>query len=283
MMSMLRAIVLALLVPLLAAGVSVKASDPQSGARLSVHAPRERIGVAERLALRVETVWAPETGVELVAPEWEDTGWSLIDLVAEPPVVIEDERVRETRIYILEPFLPGAYAVGPFKLEIIGGDGGALVIETDPITLDVLGALAETNGGELNPAAEAIAPDPDDERASDTAALIVVSVAVIFAGSEAVVLLLTRKRAPEPVPSVSEQLTRIARGRPADPQEDYSTLERTFDRLEPRLRQTSEFRQLIATCERARFAPASSETPAPRDIARHALSLLGHDTGEAAA
>jgi len=128
-------------------------------------------GVAVTLAVsasRITTAQRVEATLEVLAPEGATVTlpgsdaavgeFTLVDLTRDEPAVAPDGRIVHRETYVLEPFLDGAYAVGPIRLSYTPGPGQAARTATIPdeaISIAVASVLPA--GGEI-PDIKDIAP-----------------------------------------------------------------------------------------------------------------------------
>lgn len=262
--------------PANAAAVRESAKDPASGATLTTSIETTEISIAQRIWVVDRWSFPEAYRAEFTPRDWSTSDWSVVQ-VDEEPMQLRDGRLEVIRRVQLEPFLPGDYTIPGASLSIsLDNDQPPTTIRTEPIHVTVLGVLTDDDKGTLNPIADAQVPaDPKDEQTGLLWVGIAFGVALI---AGAMYLLLHRSGTDNSPPSVYQELRTIIDSK--DQKQGYERLSRVFDRLDPRLRSTSEFREMISACDRARFGqePTPAEWATPARIARHALQLLGHDT-----
>lgn len=259
-----------------APAVRHSATDPESGATLTTSIETAEISIAQRIWV-VDRWSFPEVyRAEFTPRDWSTSDWSVVQ-VDEEPMQLRDGQLEVIRRVQLEPFLPGDYTIPGATLLIKSeNDQPPTTISTEPLQVTVLGVLTDDDKGALNPIADAQVPaDTEQNLPGLLWAGIAFGVALLAGG---VYLLLHRTSEESRSPSIYQELRTISDS--TDQQHGFERLSRVFDRLDPRLRSTSEFREMISACDRARFGqePTPPEWATPARIARHALQLLGHET-----
>ena len=251
--------------------------DAQTETRLQLRVNTESIGIADRIWLEARWVWPDETEVSITDPDWSEGDWTLIETVDEPAKRSGD-LYEASRRWLIEPFLPGQYSI-PSPVLRIGSDDDARELEADPFTISVEGVLPDQDAGELNPLA---APAIPEEQHQSRSPILIGAIGVVVLLAIVVLLIARRGSGQHDQETVYTQLRRIESDAQLDQQKGFELLDRAFARLDPRLRQTSEFAEMIRACDRARFAQHHEEKLSPARIARHALQLLGHDHASSA-
>ena len=108
-------------------------------------------------ASRITTAQRVEATLEVLAPEGATVTLpgvdaavgelTLVDLARAEPTVASDGRILHRETYLLEPFLDGAYAVGPIRVSYTPGPGQAArtsTIPPEPIGVEVASVLADS-------------------------------------------------------------------------------------------------------------------------------------------
>ncbi len=252
-----------------------RASDPQTGTEIETSVEQTTLGIADRIWVTTEWRWGQDVAPKLEDPDWGSADWTLVERIDTPPSKA-GEWYRAQRRVLLEPFLPGAYTI-PTGVLLIESSSltGPIEITADPIEVSVTGVLPENDTGALNPIAS---PAPAAEPQSGSAGPLVytgVVLAVVLA--LVTLILLRRNHGANLTPSIYETLVLIGDDRAGNREQAFAKLEHVFDRLDPRLRGTSEFAAMISACERARYAESDHKHASPARIALHALELLGHE------
>jgi hypothetical protein len=257
--------------------IRTSAEDAPNTVTLTTETRAGEIGIAERLWV-IDTVSWASIGQPVFEPrEWDVTEWTVIDTIEAPARLVDDRYLRERRTQI-EPFLPGTYEIPAAVIRYETPDAREPVLLTaDAIAVEVQGVLPDEDEGELNAIADASIPsDPD----ANDARLIwggVILVLVIISGGVLYVLRTSTPRASNR--TLFQELNAISQSKDPDPRAGYERLSRVLERIDPRLRSTSEFAEMIRVCDQARFsaAPDIRVHTAPQRLAAHALELLGHD------
>ena len=259
-----------------APAVRHSATDPESGATLTTSIDTAEISLAQRIWVVDRWSFPEAYRAEFTPRDWSTSDWSVVQ-VTEEPMQLRDGQLEVIRRVQLEPFLPGDYSIPGATLLITSeNDHPPTTISTEPLQVTVLGVLTDDDKGALNPIADAQVPADTEQNQPDLLwAGIAFGVALLAGG---IYLLLHHSGTDTRAPSVYQELRTIIDSK--DQQIGYERLARVFDRLDPRLRSTSEFREMISACDRARFGqePAAAKLATPSRIAQHALQLLGHDT-----
>lgn len=257
--------------------VRTSAEHASNAVTLTTETRASEIGIAERLWVIDTTAWASIDQPVFEPREWDATEWTVIDTIESPVRLVDDRYLLERRTQI-EPFLPGTYEIPPAVIRYETPDAPEpVLLAADPIAVEVQGVLPDEDEGELNAIADASIPaDPD---ASDSRLIwgAVILVLVIISGG---VLYILRTGTPRVSRrTLFQELNAICQSSDPDPRAGYERLSRVLDRIDPRLRSTSEFAEMIRVCDQARFsaAPDIRAHTAPQRLAAHALELLGHD------
>jgi hypothetical protein len=250
-------------------------ADPASGVELTMRVEQDAIGIADRVWVTTHWTWGDGQRVVLSTPDWLVSDWTLIETIEEP-ASRSGVRYSAHRRDLLEPFLPGVYSIPSGVLRIESDDiAEAIELTLEPIDILVEGVLPDSDLGELNPIAELALPDEPQQTSTQPLLIIGIGASGVLA---LVILLVLRRsgRVDEPV-SIYEQLSHISNDPSIGDDEGFDRLGRVFDQIDPRLRQTSEFAEMIRACDRARYAPEPDAHASPARIARHTLELLGHE------
>lgn len=250
--------------------------EPVTGTTLETSVERAEYSVADRIWVTTSWHWTDDVNATLEDPDWSADDWSVIETIHSEPLR-EQQGYTALRRVLLEPFLPGEYTIPTGILLVESpelGEPVELMLEK-PITVRVVGVLPDTATGVLNPLAEPAVP-PVAETESDALMLWVLFAAVGIAAGGIVFYLRTRDESGPPH-SVHDQLIMIRDARDLQRDHAFQLLERVFERLDPRLRKTTEFAGMIRACEQARYAPESDTHANPSRLAAFTLELLGHD------
>jgi hypothetical protein len=252
------------------ASIEQSNADNSSGTRISMSVPRSQISIAERVWIIDTCVWSDGTPRTFVERDFSKTDWALIETTTEPMRLGQSE-YSIVRRSLIEPFLPGDYSIPPASVRV---DETEQVVSTEPISVGVLGVLTDEGAGDLNAIAEfTVAPDADQDRSR-----ILWIGFVAGAGLIALAVYVSLRKTTDISRSIFDELAIIRDDQEAN-SDGYDRLGRVLDRLDPRLKNTTEFAEMIRLCDQARFAPDQErrvQMP-PHRVAGHALELLGHD------
>lgn len=261
--------------------VSVSAQDPHSDVRLMTEAPASEISIADRLWITDRCTWETSAPPSFEPRSWGDTDWTVIETINDPIVHRDGTYTLERRTHI-EPFLPGNYEIpaAAVRLTLDEEAEEPKLLRTDSIEVAVLGVLPDEDRGDLNPIADATIPDEPDQTSLPYLWIGLGSLTLVIAGG-VLYAASTSKNTGMPH-SIADELEAIREGKLSGTQDAYERLLRIFDKLDTRLRSTSEFAEMIRACEEARFSgsPQRGAIASPQRIAAHALDLLGHDVSD---
>lgn len=258
--------------------VTVVAEDTGAGLTLTVSADRAEIRTVDRLRLRTRLTRPAGLPVELVAPDWDAAGWTLVDASRPTARATGDGRIEESSTITLEPFLDGTYAVPAFEASWeLNGD--RRMVRTGAMEIVVDSVLTGSDGDTLASALPAVSPWQDAPGGTG----LLVGAIVVALGVLIVLWRMTRTRgAEEPAErSAIEQLRSVAAGRvPAG--EGMGILNRAIDRLAATVGPGAghaRLDELRARCESARFGGGGAVVGGvcddeARAIARGALAVL---------
>ncbi len=252
---------------------------PDSHVSLSVILPTKKIGIAERLRVRVLVEWPSRLDVVIEDIAWDDGGWTLIDSVHRP---LSEKNNAEGEIttleseFILEPFLPGEYSIPPIRVAITSANLPRHTLQSESISISVESALNPDDIGELAPAAGPYIPLAESDQPSRIPLWV-----IVIGTSLLVIVLLIRSSVrrmsvkTEDGPTPKAILQGIVNSSDIENDEAFDRLAIALSFLFPQLQETSEIRSMIEQCERARFSPNEQSLPDPARLAKHALELLG--------
>lgn len=257
--------------------VRTSAEDSANAVTLTTETRASEIGIAERLWVIDTCAWASIDQPVFEPREWDATEWTVIDSI-ESPVRFEGDRYMLERRTQIEPFLPGTYEIPPAVICYESAESPEpALLAVGPLAIEVQGVLPDEDDGELNAIADASIPA--DPEARDTRLIwgAIILVLVIISGGFLYILRTGKPRAVRR--TVFHELNAICQSSDDDPRAAYERLSRVLERIDPRLRSTSEFAEMIRVCDQARFsaAPDIRAHTAPQRLAAHALKLLGHD------
>ncbi len=263
-------------------GIETQVTDPQSGVTIRTRIDRDEIAASDRLTVVVLLEWTSPATATLIEPDWAQSGWTLIEFHKEPAKLTDSGFLVQSSA-LIEPFLPGEYAVPVFEAEVYQSENAQPYrMQSLPIPVRVRSVLDEQDAGELDPADGLLDPAALETSRSASNGLLL-GFALGVAGIAIVIIWLLSRSSGDGTesPSVYAQLERVAHGRDASDEDAYNTLYRVFTRLDDRLQQTTEIRSMIEQCERARFSAGDADTLDPRAMARHTLELLGASPSDA--
>jgi len=262
-------------------GFETQVSDPRSGVVVRTHVDRDEISVSDRLWVWVEVQWGADARGAIVEPDWDLSEWTLVESKQETAVQIKDGFEQRTS-YLIEPFLPGAYEIHSFAVDIYPAstDSEPYRIESMAQKIQVLSVLDAQDAGTLENDSAFIDPIAFEHPAEQSRGAWYILGAVALGGAMIVAWLMLRSTGRRiKNESLRDQLTSIANGQGIEELDAYSTLYRVFTGLGDGLEQTSEIKSMIEACERARFAGTEHDLPDPKALASHALGLLGAGDG----
>lgn len=257
-------------------GVIQSAVEPMTETSLETMIDRTQLSLADRIWVTTTWHWSGDVNATLEDPDWADADWSLIESITTQPTRDERGYWAQRRV-LLEPFLPGDYTIPTSRLLIESSllDTPVELSIERPISVHVSGVLPESDAGALNPLAPPALPTETDSKPNT---LLIIGVSAALAIIACVVIIYVRlQHAPASSLSVHDQLVQIRDQQNLQRDHAFVLLERAFDRLDPRLRQTTEFAGMIRACERARYAPESDPHTSPSRLAAFTLELLGDD------
>ena len=262
-------------------GFETQVSDPHSGVVVRTHVDRDEISVSDRLWVWVEVQWGADARAAIVEPDWDSSEWTLVESKQETAVQIKNGFVQRTS-YLIEPFLPGAYEIPSFGVDIYPAsmDAEPYRIESMRQKIQVLSVLDAQDAGTLEDDSALIDPLAFEQPTGQRRGGLYILGAFVLGGAVIVAWLMLRSTGRRlKSESLRDQLTSIANGQGIDEFDAYSTLYRVFTVLGNGLEQTSEIKSMIEACERARFAGTEHDLPDPKALASHALGLLGAGDG----
>ena len=106
---------------------------------------RTTLTIADRLSLALEVTTDEAYEAELPGLGEKLESFGIVDYHTSRPELVEGNRTRITRSYVLEPFLSGEYTVPPMTITFRAraGDGEPHELETEAVTVQVTSLLPE--------------------------------------------------------------------------------------------------------------------------------------------
>jgi hypothetical protein len=255
------------------------AVSTETGVRLETRINTEEIVLADRIWVEDIATWNNGLPPVFEPREWIDTEWTVIETITSPSTSASDTYQIQRRT-LIEPFLPGSYAIPAGVLRVrVEGAAEPILVSTEPIAVQVNGVLTDDDNGELNAIPDVTTPD--EEASTDNTPIVIAIISVTVLVLSAVIVSLRSTGEASASRSVLEHLREIQRDDSIGPVEGFERLGRALDRLDPRLRTTTEFQQMIHVCDQSRYGTATQATHrvTPQKMAAHALELLGDDLG----
>jgi len=186
-------------------------------------------------------------------------GWTVVSATTRPPS-LEGEHLVSTTVAVIEPYLPGEYAVPGI---IVAADGNAATLQDIPVT--VASVLPDGDPLQQSPElAELREPPPAPEGGPGAVTLVT----FVAAGLSLACIAAARMSARRHDPTTADLLQDAARtarriaDAPAVTPDDLDDLDRAVRTAAPHAGRTDP--SLIADLERARFAPSP---PPDRELA----------------
>ena len=99
--------------------------------------------IADRIRLELEVTSDEDTKVTLPTLGAELSSFGIVDYTTSQPELTRDGKVRQTRAYVLEPFLSGKYEIPPFKFPFVREKEPEHLLETEAIPIEVKSLLPE--------------------------------------------------------------------------------------------------------------------------------------------
>jgi hypothetical protein len=260
---------------------SITRTHTEHGVTIETRVESNEIGLADRIWVDDRVTWSDRTAPVFEPRDWIDTEWTLIDETSSPPA-LQDGVYSIQRRSLIEPFLPGTYTIPAGVVRVtLDTDTEPTLIANEPIEIEVVGVLPEQDSGELNAIPDVTRPIADNKE--DTIPIIIAGAALALVSLGMVIVLLRRNTQTPPVRSMLEELRSIQSDSSMSPGEGFERLGRVFDRMDSRLRSTTEFDQMIRVCDQARYSntPNPSVRVSAQKMAGHALELLGDDSDSA--
>jgi hypothetical protein len=264
--------------PSTAEGVTRAVVNTEAGIELQTRVETDEIVLADRIWVEDLASWSDGLPPVFEPRDWDATEWTVIEEIGSPAMTVDGKLLIQRRT-LIEPFLPGSYSIPGSVVRITAGSElDPLLMRTEPIGVQVTGVLADDDTGELNAIPDVTAPSAESPE-DNTPMLIAVAVATVLVLSAVIVALRSNGQTPSSR-SALELLREIQRDPSLDARDGFERLGRVFDRLDPRLRSTSEFEQMIHVCDQSRYGRSAepSHRVTPQKMAGHALELLGDDS-----
>lgn len=270
---------------------AVRSSSAGGGVELVLSADRASIATTDRLGVTLEIIAAPGVRTRIAGPAFEPAGWTVVASDIGGPRLDADGRVLVRHGYVLEPFLPGTYAVPGPEVEWARDDGAGGIASVPELRIDVASVLDADASPELAAARPMLDP-ADLDRADGPSSL---DLALVLGGGAAVVLvgawLVLRRRPADAgaAPSALDEIRAVASGGTPDA---LARLDRALHRAietgaskteviqagaAPAAPRTVEqgLRASAARVERWRFGGRPVSERAVRDEARAIIELIG--------
>jgi hypothetical protein len=133
-------------------GTNAPAKDPgihktfeRGPVTVALHVDRASISIAERLNLTLEARADENYRVELPSLGKKLDPFGIVDYRASEPELIGNNKKRQSRSYVLEPFLSGDYKIPPMTVKFWkeGEEKESHTVETEEVTIKVVSLLPE--------------------------------------------------------------------------------------------------------------------------------------------
>jgi hypothetical protein len=232
-----------------------------------IHLDKKEATIAERLNLTLEVISEEDYEVRLPAFGEKLEQFGIVDYRTPQPELVEDNKTRQSRSYVLEPFLSGEYVIPPMKVEFWKkdeADGQRHELETEAIKVNITSLLAEDLANLEIHDIEGPVELPRVKIASDPAFIIAIITLLILV-SALIIWLLSRRRQAAPV--VRMPAHEIA----------YRQLEQLIAENLPEKGQIKEFYQRISDILR-HYIENRFGLHAPEQTTEEFLAALGADT-----
>ncbi len=260
---------------------SITRTHTQHGVSIETRVASDEIGLADRIWVDDRVTWSDGHAPVFEPRDWIDTEWTLIDETSSPPEIQSGVYSMQRRS-LIEPFLPGNYTIPAGVVRVLlDTETEPTLIANEPIEIEIVGVLPEQDSGELNAIPDVTRPIGDET--TDKTPIIIAGAALALVSLGMVIVLLRRNTQTPPTRSVLEELRAIQSEPSISPGEGFERLGQVFDRMDSRLRSTTEFDQMIRVCDQARYSntPNPSVRVSAQKMAGHALELLGDDPDSA--
>lgn len=126
--------------------VSIEKTFDRGPVSVRLHVDKKEATIADRLNLTIDVFSTEEYEARLPAFGEKLDQFGIVDYTTPQPVLIEDNRTRRSRTYVLEPFLSGDYVIPPMKVEFWKkneDDAKRHELETDEIEIAIKSLLPE--------------------------------------------------------------------------------------------------------------------------------------------
>ncbi len=260
--------------------VTRSVTDNATGVILTTRIENDEIVLADRIWVIDLASWSSGQTPTFEPRDWEKTDWSMIDQSISIPE-IRDGVYQIERRTLIEPFLPDTYIIPPCEIKVLTDTHEEpVIVQNDPIEVEVVGVLSDQDSGELNAIPETGEPPTDEDEQSH---ILVIVLAAIGLVSIAILFMVVRPRGAQGNRESAIDLLLRVRSDTSIPVHDaFELIGKSFGMLDEGLRNTTEFQQMIRVCDEARYSPRDEMTQrvTPQNMAKHALELLGETPDE---
>ena len=188
-----------------AAAAGIKKTYDSGNGTFTLTTDKAQLSIAQTLTLTMEVVTGKEYNVKMPSFGESLSQWSIIDFHNPGQKLIDNERIKVTQVYELEPFLSGEYTIPPLRVRYWkeGDDPqNPHIIESETLTVTVTSLLEEEGASlVLKGMTPPVTPPPPD-----VTWIIVLAVCVLAGGGGMgfVVYRMVKKRMgmAKPVPTV---------------------------------------------------------------------------------
>jgi len=111
--------------------------------KIVVRIDKKEPTIADRIRLELEVTSDEDTKVTLPTLGAELSSFGIVDYTTSQPELTREGKVRQTRAYVLEPFLSGKYEIPPFKFPFTRGTEPEHLLETEAIPIEVKSLLPD--------------------------------------------------------------------------------------------------------------------------------------------
>ena len=111
--------------------------------QVTVRLDKKEPTIADRLQLELEVVSDEDVKVTMPPAGTELSSFGVIDYTTSQPELTREGKVRQTRTYVLEPFLSGKYEIPPLTFTFVRDGEPEHKLETEAIAIEVKSLLPE--------------------------------------------------------------------------------------------------------------------------------------------
>ena len=244
--------------------------EPKTGATLIVELDKTSIDLVDTVHINAVVQWDEGVEIELIEPDWDESGWTL-ESSREGVVVFDGDIYERHFVFVASPYLSGEYLVEGFGIRASSEKIPKRIARIAPIRVSVRSLLSESDTADLEPAPGLV--ESLSENSEDRMGLgIWLGLGIGLIGCGYLVWYFAKSNAETPEEVDPRAVLMIATRSTTMSQEDLCTLHRAMIQLQF---DYNGIEDCVRTIEHERFAYGDPDEDRIRNAADRALRVCG--------